>query len=94
MKNTPSLLLALARCCVRLVGGVAGFPQQRGAENADDAQVEDEADGQHPDGPQEGRHRSVGHEPRPPRRHVCYHALHLEVGPHHGADVEELVAVA
>lgn len=62
----PSLLLALARWCVWLVGAVAGFPQQRGAKNADDAQVEEEADDQHPDGPQEGGHRSVGHERRPP----------------------------
>lgn len=73
---------------------MAGLPQQWGAENDDDAQVEDEAGDQHPDGPQEGRHRPVGQEPRPPWRHVRYHALHLEVGPHHGADVEELVAVA
>lgn len=92
--NAPSLLLALAGRSVRLGGAVAAFPQQRGAENADDAQVEDEAEDQHPDGPQEGGHRRVGHERRPPRRHVCDHALHLEVGPHHGADVEELVAVA
>lgn len=70
MENSPSLLLALARRRVRLVGAVAGFPQQRGAENADDAQVEDEAEDQHPDGPQEGGHRSLGHERRPPGRHV------------------------
>ena len=79
---------------MRLVGAVARFPQQRGAENADDAQVEDEAGHQHPDGPQEGGPGSVGQEPRPPRRHVRHHTLHLEVGPHHGADVEQLVAVA
>lgn len=36
----------------------------------------------------------MGHEPRPARHHVCNDALHLEVGPHHSADVEELVAVA
>lgn len=89
-----SLLLALARSSVRRAGAGTGFPQQRGAENADDAQVEDEADDQHPDSPQEGGHGSVGHEHRPPWHHVCYHALHLEVRPHHGADVEELVAVA
>lgn len=94
LRNMLSLLLALARSSVRRVGAGAGFPQQRGTENADDAQVEDEADDQHPDGPQEGGHSSVGHEHRPPWHHVCYHALHLEVGPHHGADVEELVAVA
>lgn len=89
-----SLLLALAGGGVRLVGAVAWFPQQRGAENADDAQVEDEAGHQHPDGPQEGGPGSVGQEPRPPRRHVRHHTLHLEVGPHHCADVEQLVAVA
>lgn len=94
VENTPSLLLALTRWRVRLVGGVAAFPQQRGAEDDDDAHVEDEAGDQHPDGPQEGGHHSVSQEPRPPWRHVCHHALHLEVGPHHGADVEELVAVA
>lgn len=77
-----------------LAGGVAWFPQQRGAENANDAQVEDEAGDQHPDGPQEGRHHSVSCEPCPPCRHVRDHTLHLEVGPHHSADVEELVAVA
>ena len=48
VENTPSLLLALAR----LVGAATGFPQQRRAENADDAQVEDETDDQHPDGSQ------------------------------------------
>lgn len=51
---------------MRLVGAVAGIPQQRGAENADDAQVEEEADDQDPDGPREGGRRSVGHERRPP----------------------------
>lgn len=71
-----------------------GFPQQRRAEDADDAQVEKEADDQHADGPQEGGRRSVGQESRPPWHHVGYHALHLEVGPQDGADVEQLVAVA
>lgn len=70
------------------------FPQQRRAEDGDDAQVEGEADEERPDGAQEGRRRPVGQEPRPPRRHVRHHALHLEVGAHHGADVEQLVAVA
>ncbi len=64
--NLPSLLLVLACRRVRLVGGVAGFPQQRGAEDADNAQVEDEADDQNTDGPQEGGHRPVGHKCRPP----------------------------
>ena len=50
----------------RLVGIVEGFPQQRRAEDADDAQVEKEADDQHADGPQEGGRRSVGQESRPP----------------------------
>lgn len=94
MENVHSLLLALAHWRVQLVGGVAGFPQQGGAEDDNDAQVEDKAGDKHPDGSQEGGHRSVGQEPRPPRRHVCHHALHLEVGPHDGADVKELVAVA
>lgn len=51
VENAASLLLSLAWQCVWLVGAVAGFPQQRSAENANDAQVEDEADDQRPDGP-------------------------------------------
>lgn len=62
VEETPSLLLALAG----LVGAAAGFPQQRRAENADDAQVEDETEDQHPDGPQQGGQRYVGQERRPP----------------------------
>lgn len=63
----PSLLLALARRRrLQLVGAVAGSPKKRRAENADDAQVEDDADDQRSDGPEEGRRRSVGLEPRPP----------------------------
>lgn len=77
-----------------LAGAVPVFPQQRGAEDADDGQVEGEADGKRPDGPQEGRHGPVELEPRPARRHVRDDALHLEVGSYHGADVEQLVAVA
>lgn len=90
----PSLLLALAGGRVRLVGAAAGLPQQRGAEDANDAQVENEADGESTDCPQEGWHHPMGHKPRPARHHVCDDALHLEVGTHHSADVEELVAVA
>lgn len=93
--DSSSLLPALAGLRVLLRRrGVAAFPQQRCAEDADDAQVEDEAGDQHPDGPQERGHGRVGQERRPPGRHVRQHALHLEVGPHHGADVEELVTVA
>lgn len=36
----------------------------------------------------------MGQQRRPAGRHVCDDPLHLEVGPHHGADVEQLVAVA
>lgn len=77
-----------------LVGAAARFPEQRGAENADYSEVDGEADGECPDGPKKRWHHSVVQEPRPPRCHVCDHTLHLEVGPHHSADVEELVAVA
>lgn len=61
-----SLLLALACRRARLVGAMAGLPQQWGAEDADDGQIEEEADDQHPDGPQEGGHRPMGRERRPP----------------------------
>lgn len=88
--NASSLLPA----GVLLGGARPGFPQQRRAEDADDGQVEGDADGERPDGPQEGWHRPVELEPRPPGRHVRDHALHLEVGSHHSADVEQLVAVA
>lgn len=64
--TTPSLLLTVTRRGgARLVGAVAGLPQQRRAEDADDSQVEEEADGQHPDSPQEGGRRPVGQERRP-----------------------------
>lgn len=73
---------------------VAAFPQQQGAENSNDAEVEEEAEEERPHGPQEGGHRSLGDEQGFPRHHVRYDRLHLEVCPHHSADVEELVAVA
>lgn len=89
-RNASSLLPA----GVLLSGARPGFPQQRRAEDADDGQVEGDADGERPDGPQEGWRRPVELEPRPPGRHVRDHALHLEVGSHHSADVEQLVAMA
>ena len=92
--HAPSVPLALVLGRVRRAGAAARVPQQRRAEYADDAEVEDEADDQHADGPQEGGRGSVGRQPRLPLRHVRQDALHLEVGPHHGTDVEELVAVA
>lgn len=73
---------------------VAAFPQQQGAENSNDAQVEEEAEEERPHGPQEGRQHPVGDQRGFARHHVGYDGLHLEVRPHHGADVEELVAVA
>lgn len=73
---------------------VAAFPQQQGAENSNDAQVETEAEEECPHGPQEGRQHPVGDQHRFPRHHVGDDSLHLEVRPHHSADVEELVAVA
>lgn len=73
---------------------VAAFPQQQGAENSNDAQVEEEAEEKSPRGPQEGRQHPVGDQRGFPRHHVGYDGLHLEVCPHHSADVEELVAVA
>lgn len=80
--------------CVRLAGAALRLPQQGGAEDADDAQVEEQAEHQHADRPQEGGRRPLGQQRRPPGRHVRDDALHLEVGAHHGADVEQLVAVA
>lgn len=73
---------------------MAAFPQQQGAENANDAQVEEEAEQERPHRPREGRQAPVGHQRRFAGHHVGYDGLHLEVCPHHGADVEELVAVA
>lgn len=73
---------------------VVAFPQQQGAENSNDAEVEEEAEEECPHGPQEGGHHSLGDEHGFPRHHVRYDRLHLEVRPHHSADVEELVAVA
>lgn len=73
---------------------MAAFPQQQAAENSNDAQVEEEAEEECPHGPEEGGHHALGDQRGFPRHHVCYDGLHLEVRPHHGADVEELVAVA
>lgn len=49
-----------------LVGAAARFPEQRGAENADDAEVDDKAYGECPDGPKKRWHHSMLQEPRPP----------------------------
>lgn len=68
--------------------------EQTGAEEGDDAQVEQDAYGQGAHGTQEGGHGRLGDQPRLPRRHVRQHGLHLEVGAHHGTYVEELVTVA
>lgn len=90
----PSLLLALAGGGVLLAAVGAGLPQQRRAEHGDDAQVEDEAEDEGANRAEEGRRRAVGLQPQAAGRHVGEDALHLEVGSHHGGDVEELVAVA
>lgn len=77
-----------------LATSVAAFPQQQGAENSNDGQVEEEADEEGPHSAQEGWQHPASHQRGPPGHHVSDDGLHLEVCAHHGADVEELVAVA
>lgn len=72
----------------------ATFPQQQGAENSNDTQVEEEAQEERSHGPQEGRQHPLGDQRGFPGHHVAHDGLHLEVRAHHSADVEELVAVA
>lgn len=75
-------------------GAALGLSQQRRTEDADDGQVEQDAQDQGADRPLERGCGPLSHEERPARHHVGDHAFHLEVCAHHGADVEELVAVA
>lgn len=94
-----SLVLALWLVVVVVVvasaGGVCstGCPQQGGAEESYDGQVENHSDRDGSNGAQEGGHGSVGGQPASPGAHISQDSLHLEVGPHHSADMEELVTV-
>lgn len=90
---TPSMFLVFTWKHVWLIGALTWVPKQWGTEDANDAQVQEEAQGQCPYRTQEGRKRPLGDEPGTAGGHVGQYGFHLKVGAHHGTDVKELVTV-
>lgn len=73
--------------------GAERWREERQAEEADDREVEQQAEQSGAHRVAEADGRGVCEQPGPPRGHVLLYGLHLEVSAHDAAHVEQLVAV-